>query len=127
MITIDGQNIETTWTLAPVYEGFFSVLMKDAGIKERLKGDYSDTDGVIVQTSTAYTKGQEVTLSFFCDTFAKYNQFMAYLVTQKVVNLFVTELNETIKLEYMATTDFNDYRSYIKFSIKCREANPTDR
>jgi len=127
MIAIDGQNIRTTWALTPVNDTFYSILMKDAGMKDRIIGDYSDANGLKVQTSEGLTKSQELTLSFICNSFAMYWDFLTYCVTQKVVGMFVSELDETISLEYMSCTAFNDYRDFNVFSVKFREANPTLR
>ena len=127
MITIDGQDLKATWGVEPVYDGFYSALMKDAGMKDRITADYSDVNGLTVQTSTGLTKSQELTLSFICDSFAMYESFLGYCVTQKVVAMYVSELNETLHLEYMDCSEFNDYRDFNTFSVKFREANPTIR
>jgi len=127
MITIDSQDIRETWALEPVYDNFYSALMKDSGIKDRITADYSNVNGLTVQSSTAYTKSQDIIISFFCDTFAKYEEFLTYCVTQKVINMYVSEIDETLKLEYKACTSFNENRIYNTFAVKFREANPTDR
>ena len=127
MITVDGQDLKATWGIEPVYDGFYSVLMKDAGMKERIVADYSDVNGLTVQTSTGLTKAQELTLSFICDTFAMYEEFLTYCVTEQVIAMYVSELDETINLEYMGCSAFNDYRDFNTFSVKFREANPTIR
>ena len=41
--------------------------------------------------------------------------------------MWVSELNETLHLEYMDCSEFNDYRDFNTFSVKFREANPTIR
>ena len=46
MITIDGQDLKATWGIEPVYDGFYSALMKDAGMKDRITADYSDVNGL---------------------------------------------------------------------------------
>jgi len=127
MITIDGFDIFATWTLEPVYDNFYSVLMQDAGLKDRVTIDPQFSTGLKVQTSTGYTKSQEVTIQFFCDTFAKYEEFLSYCVTQKVVNMYVPEMDETLKLEYRECSSFTDSRTHNTFAVKFREANPTDR
>ncbi len=127
MITIDGQDLKATWGIEPVYDGFYSALMKDAGMKERITADYSDVNGLTVQTSAGLTKSQELTLSFICDTFAMYEAFLGYCVAQKIVAMWVSELDEEISLEYMDCSEFNDYRDFNRFSVKFREANPTIR
>lgn len=127
MITVDGQDLKATWGIEPVYDGFYSALMKDAGMKDRITADYSDVNGLTVQTSAGLTKSQELTLSFICDSFAMYEAFLRYCVTQKVVEIWVSELDETIHLEYMDCSAFNDYRDFNTFSVKFREANPTIR
>lgn len=127
MITVDGQDLKATWGVEPVYDGFYSALMKDTGMKERITANYSDVNGLTVQTSAGLTKSQELTLSFICDTFAMYETFLTYCVTQKVIAMYVSELDETIHLEYMDCSAFNDYRDFNTFSVKFREANPTIR
>ena len=127
MITIDGQDLKATWGIEPFYDGFYSALMKDAGMKERITADYSDVNGLTVQTSAGLTKSQELTLSFICDTFAMYEEFLGYCVEKKIVAMWVSELNETLQLEYMDCSEYNDYRDFNRFSVKFREANPTIR
>jgi len=127
MITVNGQDISTTWGLGPARDGFYSNIMKDAGIKDRIVGDYPDTDGVVVSVEPAFTKSQEISLSFLCDTYQHYYDFLTYCVNQKVVNMYVSLTNETLKLEYMACSSFNTFGSHNLFIAKFREANPTDR
>ena len=127
MITIDGQDLKATWGIEPVYDGFYSALMKDAGMKDRITANYSNVNGLTVQTSAGLTKSQELTLSFICDSFAMYESFLGYCVTEKVIAMYVSELDETLHLEYMDCSEFNDYRDFNTFSVKFREANPTIR
>ena len=127
MITVNGQDISTTWGLGPARDGFYSNIMKDAGIKDRIVGDYPDTDGVVVSVEPAFTKSQEISLSFLCDTYQHYYDFLTYCVNQKVVNMYVSLTDEALKLEYMACSSFNTFGSHILFIDKFREANPTDR
>lgn len=127
MITVDSQDIATKWGLEPARDGFYSVIMKDSGIKDRIVGDYSNTDGVTVSVEPSFTKSQELSLSFFCDTYEHYYDFLTYCVNQKVINMYISKTNETLKLEYMACSTFNAYGTYNMFVAKFREANPTDR
>src|SRR5574344_349590 len=126
-ITIDGYDIFAQWTLTPVYDNFHSALMKDAGVKDRISVDPQFDNGLKVQQSTGYTKSREVTINFFCNTFANYEAFLIYCVTQKVVNLYVPKMNETLRLEYRDCSSFNDYREYNTFAVRFREADPTNR
>jgi uncharacterized protein (TIGR02145 family) len=101
--------------------------MKDSGIKDRLVGDYPDTDGVVVQMSDPYVKSQDISLAFLCDTYAHYRTFLSYCIAQKVVDMYVPLTNETLRLEYLACPSFSYYGSYILFTVNFREANPSDR
>lgn len=125
-ITIDGFDIKT-WTLEPVYDNFYSALMKDAGMKDRITVDPQFLDGLKVQTSAGKTKSQEITIQFFCDTFADYETFLGYCVTQKVINLYVPIMLQTMRLEYRECSSFSENRSYNTFAVKFREANPMNR
>lgn len=123
MITVDGQDISIKWGIEPASDGFYSLIMKDAGIKDRIVGDYPDMNGIIVSTEPSFTKSQEITLSFLCDSYVHYYDFLTYCVNQKVINMYVSLTNETLKLEYLACASFNNNN----FSVKFREADPTNR
>lgn len=129
MITIDGQDIKAMWGLEPLKDGFYNAIMKDAGIKDRIVNDYPDEDGVEVSTEVSYTKSQEISLSFLCDTYAHYYTFLTYCVNtpSRIINMYVPLTGETLKLEYLACSTFNYYIKYNMFAVKFREANPTDR
>ena len=127
MITVDDKDISTTWRLDPYRDNFYSAIMKDAGIKDRIVGDYPDTSGVIIPKGQSYTKSQELVLSFLCDSYDHYFAFLTYCVAQKVVNMYVSETDETLRLEYMACSSFNKVGDYNIFAVKFQEANPTRR
>lgn len=127
MITVNGQDISIKWGIEPTLGGFYSAVMKDAGIKDRIVGDYPDTDGVIVSVEDSFTKSQEITLSFLCDSYAHYYDFLTYCVNQKVINMYESEINEILKLEYLSCSSFNTYGDYNLFVVKFREADPTNR
>ena len=126
MITINTFDI-STWGLEPSKDGFYSNVMKDSGLKDRIVGDYPDTNGVIVQLGTPYVKSQDISLAFLCDTYAHYRTFLSYCVTQKVVDMHIQLTTETLRLEYLSCPSFNYYGSYILFTVNFREANPANR
>ena len=80
MIIIDGYDIYSKWTLKPTFEGFYNSLMKQPDIKDRVVGDYSTKSGIEVIAETAKVKSGDVTLSFFCNSFAKYREFLNYVI-----------------------------------------------
>ena len=124
LITIDGYNIATQWTLAPVMDGLYQNLMKQPDIKERITNDWSDKDGLEVLIEPAKVKSNEITCSFFCDTYAKYKEFCAYLREHPIIELFTEYTAESYFLEFLQCSSFNDYRDYNIFSVKFRQANP---
>ena len=124
LITIDGYNIATQWTLAPVMDGLYQNLMKQPDIKERITNDWSDENGLEVLIEPAKVKSNEITCSFFCDTYAKYKEFCTYLREHPVVELFTEYTGESYFLEFLQCSPFNDYRDYNIFGVKFRQANP---
>ena len=124
LITIDGYNIATQWTLAPVMDGLYQNLMKQPDIKDRITNDWSDQNGLEVLIEPAKVKSNEITCSFFCDTYAKYKEFCTYLRENPVVELFTEYTGESYFLEFLQCSSFNDYRDYNIFGVKFRQANP---
>ena len=127
MIAIDGKNIHTEWTLEPVNGGLYNEIMKFPAIKDRDTNDWSDKDGIQVDLTDAIYKHRERTFQFFCDTYAMYKAFIAYLKANQNVSLFDSYTNRTYIVEYMNCSDFKYYRNYNTFAIKVRECDPTDR
>lgn len=124
MILIDGYEIYNKWTLTPVFDGFYNSLMKQPDIKDRVVGDYSIKSGIEIITENAKVKSNDVTLSFFCDSFIKYREFLKYVIEHPIIKLFVEHTGECYFLEYQKCSSFNDYRSYNVFSFTFRQANP---
>lgn len=124
LITIDGYNIATQWTLAPVMDGLYQNLMKQPDIKDRITNDWSDEDGLEVLIEPAKVKSNEITCSFFCDTYAKYKEFCTYLREHPIVELFTEYTGESYFLEFLQCSSFNDYRDYNIFGVKFRQSNP---
>ena|ERR1035437_10084389 len=127
MITVDGKDISTTWGLEPYRNNFYAAIMKDAGLKDRIIGDFPDTSGVIVPKCQSYTKSQEIVVSFLCDSYEHYRAFLTYCVAQKVVSMYVSETDETLRLEYKACSSFNRAGNNNIFAVKFQEANPMRR
>ena len=126
LITIDGYNIATQWTLAPVMDGLYQNLMKQPDIKDRITNDWSDENGLEVLIEPAKVKSNEIKCSFFCDTYAKYKEFCAYLREHPIIELFAEYTGESYFLEFLQCSSFNDYRDYNIFGVKFRQANPID-
>ena len=124
LITIDGYNIATRWTLAPVMDGLYQNLMKQPDIKDRITNDWSDENGLEVLIEPAKVKSNEITCSFFCDTYAKYKEFCTYLREHPIIELFTEYTGESYFLEFLQCSSFNDYRDYNIFGVKFRQANP---
>jgi len=124
LITIDGYNIATQWTLAPVMDGLYQNLMKQPDIKDRITNDWSDENGLEVLIEPAKVKSNEITCSFFCDSYAKYKEFCAYLREHPIIELFTEYTGESYFLEFLQCSSFNDYRDYNIFGVKFRQANP---
>lgn len=124
LITIDGYNIATQWTLAPVMDGLYQNLMKQPDIKDRITNDWSDQNGLEVLIEPAKVKSNEITCSFFCDTYAKYKEFCTYLREHPIIELFAEYTGESYFLEFLQCSSFNDYRDYNIFGVKFRQANP---
>jgi len=124
MITIDGYEIYSKWTLKPTFEGFNNSLMKQPDIKDRVVGDYSTKSGIEIISEVAKVKSGDVTLSFFCNSFAKYREFLKYVIEHPVIEMYVSRSGEGYFLEYQKCSSFNDYRDYNVFSVTFRQANP---
>ena len=62
MITIDGYEIYSKWTLKPTLDGFYNSLMKQPDIKDRIVGDYSTKSGIEVMAENSKVKS---TIRFF--------------------------------------------------------------
>ena len=101
LITIDGYNIATQWTLAPVMDGLYQNLMKQPDIKDRITNDWSDQNGLEVLIEPAKVKSNEITCSFFCDTYAKYKEFCAYIREHPIIELFTEYTGESYFLEFL--------------------------
>lgn len=127
MITIDGFNIKTTWSLEPLYENFNNALMKYPAIKDRVAEDFEDVDGLSVLNSTAKIASQEVSLSFICDSYSNYLTFMNYLIAHQNVTLHSDYTGQSYVLEYMSSSGFSDYEYFNTFAVKFREPNPKNR
>ena len=127
MITIDTFDIYQKWTLEPVFEGFYNPLILYPAIKDRIAEDFEDVDGLSVLNSEAKIKERTFNLSFFCDSYAKYYEFMTYLLEHNPILLYSSYTNQTYKLEYLSCSSFNDNGDYNTFTISVREPNPYDR
>ena len=127
MITVDSQDISTTWGIEPAKDGYYNGLMQFPDIKDRLTNDWTDQNGLQVQLGTGYLKHKEFTMNFLCDTYTHYESFLKYLVSHPNVAWFDGLLNQTFTLEYLACSSFNRYSDYNMFTIKVREANPNTR
>ena len=125
MITVDGFDISTKWTLEPLYDNVNKYLMTAPSIKERITENFEDVDGLSVLNSMAKVKEMSYTMSFLCDSFAKYNEFILYLLSHNPVNLYFSKTGLTYKLEYLSCSSFDDKVGL--FSISVRENNPKDR
>ena len=125
MITIDGFDISTKWTLEPLYDNVNKYLMTAPSIKERITENFEDVDSLSVLNSIAKVKEMSYTMSFLCDSFAKYNEFILYLLSHNPVNLYFSKTGLTYKLEYLSCSSFDDKVGL--FSISVRENNPKDR
>ena len=127
MISIDGQNIKTTWTLTPVFDGLYKQLMKFPALKPRDTQDWCDRDGLDVIMTTPVYAHREMTFNFFCDTYAMYKSFIAYMKANQNVLLFDSYTDRTYTLEYLDCSEFNYHRNYSIFAIRVRECNPAVR
>lgn len=128
MIYIGANPLKATYGIEPIAGGFFSQLMRFPDVKERTFNDWEEKDGIeILDTEDTYLKPMEHTLSFMCDTILQYRTFIAYLITQKTVVISFPESGKKFTLEYMACTEFHDYRTFKSFGIKFREADPSMR
>ena len=122
-ITIDGYNIYDKWTLKPVMDSFYNSLMNQPDIKERVTNDWSDKNGLEVLIETAKIKSSDITLTFFCNTYAKYKEFCKYLRDHPVIVLYSDYTNESYSIEFQKCSSFNDYRDYNIFAVSFRQAN----
>lgn len=127
MITIDGQDILTTWKLEPQYEGFYNSLMQHGGVKERITHDFEDINGLEVLLDDSKIKSKTFNLSFICDGYSYYESFMEYLLAHPEISLFDSFTNTTYKLEYLSCVNVNRYSLYILFTLNFSESNPLDR
>ena len=81
-------------------------------------------NGLEVLIEPAKVKSNEITCSFFCDTYAKYKEFCTYLREHPIIELFAEYTGESYFLEFLQCSSFNDYRDYNIFGVKFRQANP---
>ena len=125
MITIDGYNIKDKWTIVPIMDGVYNQLMKAPEIKERVTNDWSDQDGIEVLTETAKLKPIDMTLTFFCDSYAKYKEFCKYLRDNATVSLYCEYTGLTYILEFQRHSSFHEYKEYNIFAVSFRQNNPT--
>ena len=107
-------------------DGLYQNLMKQPDIKDRITNDWSDQNGLEVLMEPAKVKSNEITCSFFCDTYAKYKEFCTYLREHPIIELFAEYTGESYFLEFLQCSSFNDYRDYNIFGVKFRQANPID-
>ena len=124
MVTINGNRIDEVWGLEPIYKSFNNSLMKFPSIKERVSESFEDEHGIRVLNTAGKVKDENLTVSFLCNGIDGYNAFIQYLVTQKVVELRSSYIGKVYQLEYMASTSFNDYKTFCTFGVRFRERNP---
>jgi len=123
MISIDGQDISTTWGLEPLYDGVYSPLMKFPDAKEYISNDFLGEDGIDLLIEPIKYKSSEITLQFVVDTYTHYKAFIAYMIANPVVHLTTDLYAIDISLEYMSCSSYNKET----FAIKVREANYNNR
>lgn len=124
MVTINGNRIDEVWGLEPIHKSFNNSLMKFPSIKERVSESFEDEHGIRVLNTAGKVKEENITVSFLCNGIDGYNAFIQYLVTQKVVELRSSYIGKVYQLEYMASTSFNDYKTFCTFGVRFRERNP---
>ena len=124
MVTINGNRIDEVWGLEPIYKSFNNALMKFPSIKERVSESFEDEHGIRVLNTAGKVKEENITVSFLANSIHGYNSFIQYLVTQKVVELRSSYIGKVYQLEYMASTSFNDYKTFCTFGVRFRERNP---
>jgi hypothetical protein len=98
--------------------------MKFPAIKERVSESFEDEHGIRVLNTAGKVKEENITVSFLANSIQGYNAFIQYLVTQKVVELRSSYIGKVYQLEYMASTSFNDYKTFCTFGVRFRERNP---
>ncbi len=124
MIAINGHNISTMWQLELVKDGFYNELMKFADLKDRLYNDWSDRNGIDVNLTAPLYKQRELTLQFFCNSYANYKLFINFVKANQILSLYDSLTDLIYTVEYLDCSNFNYYRDYNLFAIKVRENNP---
>lgn len=123
-ITINDKDISSEWGLEPIYQSFNNALMKFPSVKERISESFEDEHGISVLNVPAKVKDETITVSFLCESIAKYNAFIQYLIAYRIVELRSSYIGKAYKLEYISSTEFNDYRDFCTFGVRFRDNNP---
>ena len=128
MIYIDGKDIFSEWSLMPIRGGFFNQLMTYPDAKPKVIESWDEEDGDDVLNEETKLKPNDITLSFFCDSISKYDNFMLYLKSHNQVSLTVGDpINRIIKLKMTDSTKFNYSGSYSTFAVMFLEENYINR
>lgn len=131
MDTINGKPLSQFG--ATLLAGYLEALMTPVPLKEFIENDDKTQHGTQVLVTEAHINERDVTLSFFlqgsstAEFTARYNAFLQELY-KGWVTLYVETLNQTFRLIYSNTTQFNNYQLHAcKLAVKFREPNPAER
>lgn len=124
MIYIDGKDIFSEWSLMPIRGGFFNQLMTYPDAKPKVIESWDEEDGDDVLDEETKLKPNDITLSFFCDSISKYDNFMLYLKSHNDITLLVENpIKKNIILTMQDCTKFNYNGTYSTFAVKFIEKN----
>jgi hypothetical protein len=126
-VYIDGQEIQSTWGLVPLYSKFYSTIMKYPDAKDKISVDFEDEDGIEEVHGAPFLKSVEPTISFGVDTYANYLAFCRYMVAHPTFELFSFLVGKKINYEYISHSEFSFYVTGSTFAVKLREANFLNR
>lgn len=125
-IYIDTYDLFDTWHITPLDE-FFTEMMAFPDIKKRVEMDLAKQDGLDVLLTAGKLDKIEQTLKFGVDTYDNYLAFMDYITSVNSFGITCLTIDSSITVDYLSTTDFEEFKEGITFAIKVREANFKNR
>lgn len=136
---INGKDTFATWGVALTRGSYASILSRPTP-KKRLEHDYTDADGVEVDTTTPLTydfsryKIKVVIIGkTFANFWANYNAFFTEIDKAQSFTLFIHDLGVTVNLLYEGATQkgsigtLRSGKKAIAFELSVFEPNPKNR
>ena len=125
-IYIDTYELFDTWHITPI-DDFFTEMMAFPDIKKRVEMDLAKQDGLDVILTAGKLDKIEQTIKLGVDTYDNYLAFMDYITSVNNFKISCVTVGSSVIVDYIATTDFEEFIEGITFAIKIREANFKNR